>query len=307
MRGGRAFEDRKGEKEMLKVVGVKFKNTCKVYYFAPEANETYEKGSIVIVETAKGLEYGTVCLPLKEVADDEIVSPLKPILRKAKPKDLERIQKNEEKREEALKVCREAVRNRNMDMKIIDCDFAFDGTKVVFTFSAPTRVDFRELVKELAGKFHLRIELRQVGIRDETKILGGIAPCGRPCCCSCGVVDFKKVTIKMAKTQGLSLNPGKISGLCGRLMCCLEYENNYYCEACKKTPKVGAEVGSPDGKGVVVSVNMLTMKAKVKFETKEGGLVFKEYPVADLQFKRGAKPEKEDKSDIPPELIGMED
>ena len=292
---------------MLNVVGVKFKNTCKIYYFAPLAGETYKKGDIVIVETAKGTEFGSVLLPEKQVTDDEISSPLKPILRKATEKDLEKIRKNEERQEEALKVCRETVRAKGLDMKIIDCEFTFDGSKVVFSFSAPTRIDFRDLVKELAAQFHLRIELRQVGIRDETRILGGIAPCGRPCCCACGMTDFKKVTIKMAKNQGLSLNPGKISGLCGRLMCCLEYENEYYSEACKKVPKIGGEVTTPDGKGTVISVNMLKMEAKVKFETKEGGLVFKDYAVSALQFKRNGKPEKESKDEQDEELKKIED
>ncbi|MBP5242801.1 MAG: stage 0 sporulation family protein [Clostridia bacterium] len=290
---------------MQKIVGVKFKNTCKTYYFAPAENEIYERGMTVIVETAKGLETATVVLPLKEVTDEEVVAPLKPIVRIAKPKDLERMKKNEERRPEAMKFCRELVEKHKLEMKIIDCEFAFDGSKIVFSFSAPTRVDFRELVKDLATEYHTRIELRQVGIRDETRILGGIAPCGRPCCCAQGGMDFKKVTIKMAKSQGLSLNPGKISGLCGRLMCCLAYENEYYSEACKKVPTVGGEVGTPEGNATVVSVNMLTMQAKVKIENKEGGLVFKDYAVSDLQFKRNCKLEKEDPNDdleeLPPE------
>lgn len=292
---------------MLKVVGVKFRNTCKVYYFSPAAGEKYEKGMTVIVETSKGLESATVVLAEKMVTDDEIVAPLKPITRIANAKDLEKIKKNEERKEEAMKVCRELAKKHNLDMKVIDCEFTFDGTKVIFSFSAPTRIDFRELVKELASQFHLRIELRQVGIRDETRLLGGIAPCGRPCCCSCGMIDFKKVTIKMAKTQGLSLNPGKISGLCGRLMCCLEYENEYYSEVNKKVPKVGSEITGPDGKATVVAVNMLTMTVKVKIETKEGGLVFKEYPVADVKFKKSNKPDKDDDSAESDELKKMED
>ena len=176
---------------MQKIVGVKFKNTCKTYYFAPAENEIYERGMTVIVETAKGLETATVVLPLKEVTDEEVVAPLKPIVRIAKPKDLERMKKNEERRPEAMKFCRELVEKHTLEMKIIDCEFAFDGSKIVFSFSAPTRVDFRELVKDLATEYHTRIELRQVGIRDETRILGGIAPCGRPCCCAQGGMDFK--------------------------------------------------------------------------------------------------------------------
>lgn len=272
---------------MQKIVGVKFRNASKVYYFSPAKDEEYERGMTVIVETAKGLESGTVVIPTKEVEDDKVVSALKPILRIARPKDLEKIQRNEERRPEAMAICRACIHKHKLDMKLIDCEFAFDDAKVIFYFSAPTRVDFRELVKDLASTMHMRIELRQVGIRDETRILGGIAPCGRPCCCSCGIIDFKKVTIKMAKNQGLSLNPSKISGLCGRLMCCLEYENDYYTEVGKQMPKVGAEVDSPDGKGVVASVNMLKKEAKIKIETKEGGLVFKDYPVDKLKIKPG--------------------
>lgn len=279
---------------MLKVVGVKFKNTYKLYYFAPLPGETLKKGDFVIVETSKGQECATVSAPEMEVTDDGVVLPLKPILRKATAKDLERVKKNEARRDEAMKLCRSLAEKYKLEMKVIDCEFAFDGNKVVFSFSAPNRIDFRELVKDLASQLHLRIELRQVGIRDETRILGGIAPCGRPCCCACGVVDFKKVTIKMAKTQGLSLNPGKISGLCGRLMCCLEYENDYYAEVGKKMPKVGAEAICPDGvKAVVASVNMLKLTAKVKIENKDGGLTFKDYPVSELKFKQAAKGEKE--------------
>lgn len=296
---------------MQKIIGVKFKNACKVYYFSPLEGEEYPRGTEVIVETAKGLESGVVALPIREVEDDKIVGTLKPILRTANPKDIERIRKNEERRPEAMKICRECVEKHKLDMKIIDCEFTFDGTKVVFYFSAPTRVDFRELAKELASVFHLRIELRQVGIRDETRILGGIAPCGRPCCCSCGMSDFKKVTIKMAKTQGLSLNPGKISGLCGRLMCCLEYENDYYADVGKQMPKIGAEAISPDGKGTIVSVNMLKLEAKIKIETKEGGLIYKDYPVSALEFKRcpckADKIDKEEKEARDPALTELED
>ena len=271
---------------MQKIVGVRFKNSCKTYYFAPVAGEEYKKGATVIVETSKGLESGTVILPVTEVEDDKITSELKPVVRVATEKDLEKIKQNEERRPEAIKVCKASIQKHGLDMKLIDCEFTFDGTKAVFYFSAPTRVDFRELAKELAGVFHVRIELRQVGIRDETRILGGMAPCGRECCCSCGLSDFKKVTIKMAKTQGLSLNPGKISGLCGRLMCCLSHENDYYAEVGKEMPKLGIEINTPDGKGTIVSVNMLKKEAKVKIETQDGGLVFKDYPVANLQFKK---------------------
>ena len=219
---------------MAKVIGVKFKNTAKVYYFAPAEGETdYKEKSGVVVETAKGLEYGTVVFGLKEVDDKDIVHPLKPILRKATEKDEKTVKDNEKKIPEALEFANQKIDEMKLNMKLIGCEYAFDGKKMVFFFTSDNRVDFRELVKVLAGRFHQRIELRQVGIRDETKILGGIAPCGRTCCCSSCLSDFGKVTIKMAKNQGLHLNPGKISGLCGRLMCCLEYENDYYAEAVK--------------------------------------------------------------------------
>lgn len=296
---------------MQQIVGVKFKNTPKIYYFSPAAGEEYKRGTEVIVETAKGLENGTVVLPLKEVGDEEVVSALKPILRIADEKDLEKIRRNAERRPEAMKVCRAYIQKHGLDMKLIDCEFTFDGGKAVFYFSAPTRVDFRDLVKDLAGEFHLRIELRQVGIRDETRILGGIAPCGRPCCCSCGLSDFKKVTIKMAKTQGLSLNPGKISGLCGRLMCCLDYENDYYAGVCKQMPKIGSEAISPEGRGTVVSVNMLKMEVKIKIETKEGGLIYKDFPVSELQIRRGGHFEKDgvpvEEPEEPETTAGSED
>ena len=182
-------------------------------------------------------------------------------------------------------------------MKLVDCEYAFDGSKIIFYFTSANRVDFRELVKDLATAFHTRIELRQVGTRDETKYLGGLAPCGRICCCAGNMSEFKKVSVRMAKTQGLSLNPGKISGLCGRLMCCLSYENDYYAEAGKKMPKVGSEVGTPEGKATVASVNMLKMQVKVKIDDKNGGLIFKDFPVEDIRFKRNNQADKEDKDD----------
>ena len=273
---------------MEKIVGVKFKNSCKVYYFAP-GNDEYRKGMEVIVETSRGPECGTVVLPLEEVAEDKIVSTLKPVLRIATEKDRETVRRNEEKRADAMKLAREKVEKCGLVMKIVDCEFAFDGSKVVFYFTADGRVDFRELVKELSSAFRLRIELRQIGIRDEIKLIGGIAPCGRECCCSSCMPDFKKVSIKMAKNQGLSLNPGKISGLCGRLMCCLSYENEYYAEACKNVPKVGAEVDTPEGRAHVVSVNMLKMEVKVRIEQKDA-VTYRDFPADKIKFRRGGAP-----------------
>ena len=273
---------------MAKILGVKFKNTAKVYYFAPENdNEVYQEKSGVIVETAKGLEYGTVVFGVKEVDDKEIVHPLKKVIRKATEKDERNIRENEKKIPEAMEIAQEKITQHNLDMKLIGCEYSFDGKKLVFFFTAEGRIDFRELVKDLAARFHVRIELRQVGIRDETKILGGIAPCGRACCCSSCMSDFGKVTIKMAKTQGLHLNPSKISGLCGRLMCCLEYENEYYSEVYKKMPKVGGTVKTPEGEGVVINNDMLKLICKVKISKGDGSEVYKDFPVDRLQFKKG--------------------
>ena len=262
---------------MAKVVVIKFLRGCKPYYFSA-GNLSLEEGQGVIVETARGLEYAVVVNPEREVSDKEIVSPLKPVVRIATEKDVAAMERGKERRAEALSVCKEKIKKRGLEMKLIDCEFAFDGSKVIFYFTSEGRVDFRDLVKDLASVFHIRIELRQVGIRDETKLLGGIAPCGRECCCAGCMPDFKKVSIKMAKNQGLSLNPGKISGLCGRLMCCLAYENDYYADAYKKMPKLGSTVGTPEGKGTVISQNMLKMEVRVKIE-KGDGLCYRDFPL----------------------------
>jgi len=283
---------------MAKIIGVKFKNTAKTYYFAPaDENEIYEEKSGVVVETAKGLEYATVVFGVKEVPESEIVHPLKKILRKATEKDQKTVLENEKKIPSAMAFANEKIAELKLDMKLVGCEYAFDGKKVVFFFTSDGRVDFRELVKVLAAKLHLRIELRQIGIRDETKLLGGIAPCGRTCCCASCMSDFGKVSIKMAKNQGLHLNPSKISGLCGRLMCCLEYENDYYAEACKKVPKVGGTVGTPEGQGTVVSNDMLKMITKVKIPKGDGSEVYKDFPTDRLDFKRNIPSEKEEEKE----------
>ena len=284
---------------MVKVVGIKFKNSGKLYYFAPRQGDVYERNMPVVVETARGLEYAWVAYPEKEVADDEIVPPLKPVIRIANENDTRVYEENQTKKPKAMQICKEKIAKFNLDMKLIDCEYAFDGSKIIFYFTSANRVDFRELVKELASAFRNRIELRQVGTRDEAKYLGGIAPCGRVCCCAGNMPEFKKVSVRMAKTQGLSLNPAKISGLCGRLMCCLSYENEYYSEASKKMPKVGGEVGTPEGKAIVVSVNMLKMDVKVKIDDRNGGWIYKDYPVDELRFKRNSKalPEEEEGDD----------
>lgn len=282
---------------MTKVVVIKFKNGGKLYYFSPKEGDVYERNMPVIVETSRGLEYAWVAYPEREVPDEEIVPPLKPLIRIATEKDTEVYEENESKKPHAMQICKEKIEKHDLKMKLIDCEFSFEGNKVVFYFTSPTRVDFRELVKDLASALHTRIELRQIGTRDEAKYLGGIAPCGRVCCCAGNMPEFKKVSVRMAKTQGLSLNPTKISGLCGRLMCCLSYENDYYADVNKKMPKVGSEVGTPDGRANVVSVNMLKLEATVKIDDHNGGLMYKTFPVDALEFKRNLPPEKEENDD----------
>lgn len=290
---------------MAKIIGIKFKNTSKVYYFAPvNDKEVFVENDGVIVETSKGIEYGTVVFGVKEVKDSEITHPLKPILRKATEKDIKKMEENQKKIPEAMAFASEKIAEQKLNMKLVGCEYSFDGKKLTYYFSADNRIDFRELVKVLASKFHLRIELRQIGIRDETKLLGGIAPCGRTCCCASCMSDFGKVTIKMAKNQGLHLNPSKISGLCGRLMCCLEYENDYYEEAVKKVPKVGGSVTTPEGEGTVVSNDMLKMICKVKIANSDGSEVYKDFPVDRLEWKKNKdKPTEDDSNGETPEEI----
>lgn len=270
---------------MAKIVGIKFKRTAKVYYFDPIGLKP-KKGDTMIVETARGVEYGAVVLEVKDVPDKEVIQPLKPVIRIATEADLNKIRKDEQRAKDCIKVAAEKVAARNLKMKVIDAEYTFDNGKLVFYFTAAGRVDFRDLVKDLASAFHSRIELRQVGIRDETRLLGGIAPCGRVVCCASCLPDFRKVTIKMAKTQGLSLNPAKISGLCGRLMCCLEYENEHYSETYKLMPKIGSEVDTPDGKAIVVTNNMLTMVVTTKRQAQDGGFTYKEYKLSEIKVKR---------------------
>ena len=289
---------------MVKVVGIKFKNGGKLYYFAPKEGDVYERNMPVIVETARGMEYAWVAYPEREVTEEEVVAPLKPIVRIATPKDTEKYLAFEAKKPETIRICKEKILKHELQMKLIDCEYSFDNGKITFFFTSETRVDFRELVKDLAAAFHTRIDLRQVGIRDETKYLGGIAPCGRVCCCAGNMPEFKKVSVKMAKAQNLSLNPGKISGLCGRLMCCLGYEIEHYTEAAKQLPKVGAEVGTPEGKAIVASLNMLKMQVRVKIDDGAGGWLFRDFPASDLKFKKREQPvqELEDEEDNKDEI-----
>ena len=250
---------------MAVIIGVRFKNTGKVYYFDPGQNQL-EKGSLVVVETARGIECGEVVIPNKEVADSTIVKPLKPVLRPATPEDKRRAKENAEKEQRAMRVCQEKIAAHKLDMKLVDVEYTFDNSKILFYFTADGRVDFRDLVKDLASVFRTRIELRQIGVRDEAKMLGGLGICGRPFCCSQSLSDFQPVSIKMAKEQGLSLNPTKISGSCGRLMCCLKYEQDAYESLLRMTPKVGALVTTKEGKGVVCDANILTGVVKVRLD-----------------------------------------
>ncbi len=278
---------------MVKIIGVKFNHTCKIYYFDPKDIE-FTKGEGVIVETVRGTEYGKVVIENKEVPEDMIVQPLKPVTKKASKKDEEKIEENEKKIPWVVEVAQKEVEKYNLDMKIVDAEFPFDNSKVIIYFTAPSRIDFRDLVKSLAAVLKHRIDLRQIGTRDEAKLLGGLAPCGRVCCCKSFLPDFKKVTIKMAKNQGLSLNPAKISGLCGRLMCCLEYENEPYAEVYKKMPKVGSEVTTPDGKATVISNNMLKMLVKTKTMMNDGSIIYNEYKLEDVKFKANKDVKEED-------------
>lgn len=250
---------------MTEIIGVRFKTAGKVYYFSPGKAKVSE-GTLVIVETARGVECGEVVMPNKKVEDDKITAPLKPIIRIATNQDMKIIEQNKVKEQNAFKICQEKIANHGLDMKLVDVECTFDNNKLLFYFTAETRVDFRELVKDLASVFRTRIELRQIGVRDEAKILGGMGICGREFCCKGFLGEFQPVSIKMAKEQGLSLNPTKISGTCGRLMCCLKYEQESYDFLQKSTPKVGAYVKTPDFKGIVEEVNLLTGKLKVKPE-----------------------------------------
>ena len=250
---------------MAEVIGVRFKEVGKVYYFDPDGKKVREDMA-VIVETSRGIECGKVALANKEVAEKEIVRPLKKLIRIATKDDMRRLRENAKKEKEALKICEQKVAEHGLDMKLVDVEYTFDNSKILFYFTADGRVDFRALVKDLASVFRTRIELRQIGVRDESKMLGGLGVCGRPFCCSSFLGEFHPVSIKMAKEQGLSLSPTKISGTCGRLMCCLKYEQDAYTDLLKRTPKVGAIVKTPLGRGLVVDVNLLTQTLKVKMD-----------------------------------------
>lgn len=266
---------------MPNIVGVQFKQPGKTYYFSPK-NLVLLEGEGVVVDTTHGLEYGVVVMANTVVPDEEIKGELKNVVRKATEKDEQQHRSIVERRPKAIREAQEKANKRNLDMKIVDAEFAFDNSKVVFYFTADNRVDFRDLVKELAGMFRMRIELRQIGIRDECKMKGGLGPCGRVCCCNAYLNDFVRVSIKMAKTQGLSLNPQKISGLCGRLMCCLKFEDDYYSQTSKFMPKINSEIETPSGKGKVIDTDVLRQLVTVKIVKNEEESEMRSFTLEEL-------------------------
>jgi cell fate regulator YaaT (PSP1 superfamily) len=290
---------------MVKVVGVRFRQTGKIYHFSPD-NLNIEVGQHVIVETARGVEYGTVVIGIREVAEESVVLPLKSVIRIATKEDDKKAAENKEKEKKAFKICLEKIAKHNLDMKLIETEYTFDNNKVLFYFTADGRIDFRELVKDLAAVFRTRIELRQVGVRDEAKILGGIGICGRELCCHNHLSEFIPVSIKMAKEQNLSLNPTKISGVCGRLMCCLKHEQETYEYLNSKLPNVGETVKTTDGvKGEVNSVNVLRQTVKLIVETNDEREI-REYSIKDIKYKPKRRKIELKREEIE-ELKGLED
>ena len=266
---------------MATVIGVRFKKAGKVYYFDP-SDVWPRPGDNVVVETTRGVELGEVVTGAREVADDQIVAPLKKVVRVATEEDVRRAEYNEKREAEAFRICQEKVAKHKLEMKLVSVEYTFDNSKIIFYFTANGRVDFRELVKDLAGVFKTRIELRQIGVRDEAKMLGGLGSCGRPICCGAFLGDFQPVSIKMAKEQNLSLNPTKISGLCGRFMCCLKYEQDYYSQTLKKLPKVGKDIVTPDGVGVLAEINAIRERVKVRIKIDEDFDV-REYAIDEVR------------------------
>ena len=292
---------------MIKVIGVRFRTAGKIYFFSPGGLEL-KAGDKVIVETARGVEFGSVVTGIKEVPDDQISQPLKPVIRIATQDDVRREAKNREKEKEAFKICQEKIRKHGLEMKLIDAEYTFDNNKVLFYFTADGRIDFRELVKDLASVFRTRIELRQIGVRDETKIRGGIGICGRPLCCHTYLTEFAPVSIKLAKEQNLSLNPTKISGVCGRLMCCLTNEEETYEELNSHLPSIGDYVTTPEKlKGEVQSVNVLRQTVKVIVSLDNDEKEVRDYKVDELRFKpRRRKNNRVSKEEMK-ELRGLEE
>lgn len=281
---------------MIEVVGIRFKSVGKIYYFDGDKMK-FTKDEHVIVETSRGIEYGTVVIPSKFVTDDEIVPPLKKVIRKATKEDDIQVEKNAEKEKEALKLCAEKVAEHQLDMKLVDVEYTFDGNKILFYFTADGRIDFRDLVRDLASIFKTRIELRQIGIRDEAKMIGGLGICGRPFCCSSYLGEFAPVSIKMAKEQNLSLNPTKISGTCGRLMCCLKNEQPAYEDVLKRAPNVGSLVKTPNGNGTVTNVSLLKEIVSVAIES-DSEKIIKEFKIDDIKILKKSTVKNEEKVDM---------
>ncbi|MGI6072566.1 MAG: PSP1 domain-containing protein [Lachnospiraceae bacterium] len=292
---------------MVKVIGVRFKPNGKIYYFNPEGLDIKITDS-VIVETVRGIEFGSVAFAPKEIKDDDISAALKPVIRIATEEDHKKAEENREKEKKAFDVCLEKIEKHGLDMKLVSVEYTFDGNKILFYFTADGRVDFRELVKDLAGIYRTRIELRQIGVRDETKAMGGIGVCGREFCCHTFQSDFQPVTIRMAKDQNLSLNPTKIYGACGRLMCCIRYEEETYKELNKSLPRVGDETTTEDGyHGVVSSVNILRQKIKVLVDVGEEDREMREYDAGKLKFRKKNKGGSRKQAPTPEELQILED
>ncbi len=289
---------------MKNIVGVRFKKPGKIYFFDAN-NFTIEKGSFVIVETVNGYEYGEVVIANRQLPEEKIVNPLKKVIRIATNKDIKQYNENKAKEKEALKICQEKIKKHNLDMNLIDVEYKFDNSKILFYFTADGRIDFRELVKDLAAIFKTRIELRQIGVRDEIKRLGGNGMCGRELCCCSFLGNFETVSIKMAKEQNISLNPSKISGNCGRLMCCLKYEQDVYEEKLKRLPKIGAIVKTEDGVGEVCGVETLKERIKVKF-TDADDTFYKRYDVKDIKIIKDAEEKDDIKVDNPEDLKELE-
>lgn len=289
---------------MVRIVGVRFKEAGKVYYFDPGTLDIKDKSN-VIVETARGVEFGQVVIDCREVQESEVVAPLKKVIRVASEEDKKHAEENSKKEKEAFEICFKKILEHKLEMKLVDVEYTFDNNKILFYFTAEGRVDFRELVKDLAAVFKTRIELRQIGVRDESKMMGGVGICGRVLCCRSFMGEFQPVSIKMAKEQGLSLNPTKISGSCGRLMCCLKYEQEAYEQIVRKVPKTGAIVDTPDGQGIVIEINILKELAKVKLD-KENGTDLKTYKVDEVKVIKDVMQAEEPDIDIE-SLKGLED
>ena len=280
---------------MSLIVGVRFKNNGKTYYFDP-GTLSLQAGDSVVVETARGQEWGRVSIANTQVDDKEVSSPLKPVVRRATKEDDERAEENERLGKEAVKITAQKVEKHKLNMKLVDAEYAFDRSKVTIFFTADGRVDFRELVRDIAGALHTRIELRQIYERDDIRLRGSLGPCGMPCCCITYLNEYEKVTVKMAKNQNLSLNPTKVSGMCGKLMCCLRYENDYYAETCKLMPKVGARVKTADGSVKVEGVDLLKRQIRASLENKDGGIEIKVYKLGQFELP-GKTREREEEED----------